>query len=188
MGARTWAIGQGTSDEDAGKRDWPALLAELWKARGDAARQQELIRNEGAVLLASRWAGSFYKPFTAPGYTLYYSQYKDVLPGGPTGAHPQHGAARRVELPDARGSSHGPALPAHGIQQRKLQLDGAHGRRILVARTWRPGEAAVFRFVPGQPGARVICGGPGGVEFERCTGGTRSRRRWCCTNRRATPR
>ena len=63
-----------------GKRDWPALLAELSKARGDTARQQELIRNEGAVLLASRWAGSFYKPFTAPGYTLYYSQYKDVLP------------------------------------------------------------------------------------------------------------
>ena len=32
------------------------------------------------MLLASRWAGSFYKPFTVPGYTLYYSQYKDVLP------------------------------------------------------------------------------------------------------------
>jgi hypothetical protein len=80
VGARTWEIGPGTSDEDAGKRDWPALLAQLWLARGDLARQQELIRNEGAVLLASRWAGSFYKPFTAPGYTLYYSQYKDVLP------------------------------------------------------------------------------------------------------------
>ncbi|MCX6626688.1 MAG: hypothetical protein NTW28_03540 [Candidatus Solibacter sp.] len=81
VGARTWAIGPGTSDEDAGKRDWPALLAELWKARGEPARQQELIRNQGAVLLASRWAGTFYKPFTAPGYTLYYSQYKDALPG-----------------------------------------------------------------------------------------------------------
>jgi hypothetical protein len=81
VGARTWAMGNGTSDEDAGQRDWPALLAELWKARGTAGRQQELIRNEGAVLLGSRWAGSFYKPFTAPGYTLYYSQYKDVLPG-----------------------------------------------------------------------------------------------------------
>ena len=54
VGARTWQIGQGASDEDAGKRDWPALLAELWKARGNATRQQELIRNEGAVLLASR--------------------------------------------------------------------------------------------------------------------------------------
>ena len=80
VGERTWTIGPGTSEEDAGQRDWPALLAELWKARGDAARQQELILNEGAVLLASRWAGSFYKPFTAPGYTLYYNQYKDVLP------------------------------------------------------------------------------------------------------------
>src|SRR6516164_4758969 len=67
--ARTWTIGPGTWDEDAGREDWPALLAELWKSRGNAARQQELIRNEGAVLLASRWAGSLYKPFTAPGYT-----------------------------------------------------------------------------------------------------------------------
>src|SRR5260370_25810534 len=81
VGATTWEIGQGISDLDAGKRDWPALLAELWKARGNAARQRELIRNEGAVLLTSRWAGSFYKPFTAPGDTLYYSHYKNVLPG-----------------------------------------------------------------------------------------------------------
>jgi hypothetical protein len=80
VAARTWEIGQGASDEDAGKHDWPALLAELWKARGDAARQQELIRNEGAVLLASRWSGNFYRPSTVPGYTLYYSQYRDVLP------------------------------------------------------------------------------------------------------------
>ncbi len=116
VAARTWGIGQGASDEDAGKRDWPALLAELWKARGDAARQQELIRNEGAVLLASRWSGSFYRPSTVPGYTLYYSQYKDVLPRGPTGAHPQHDVGRRVELSDARGPPHGPGLPAHGIQ------------------------------------------------------------------------
>ena len=38
VGATTWEIGQGILDLDAGKRDWPALLAELWKARGDAAR------------------------------------------------------------------------------------------------------------------------------------------------------
>ena len=112
----------------------------MWKARGDAARQQELIRNEGAVLLASRWSGSFYKPFTVPGYTLYYSQYKDVLPGGPAGAHPQHDDARRVELPDARGSSHGPGVPAHGIQQRKLQLDGAHGRACSGRTNWGTAE------------------------------------------------
>src|SRR5260370_279536 len=80
VGARTWGMGPGTSDGAAGKGDWPALLGELGKARGDAARKQELIRTQGAVLRASRWAGSFYKPFTAPGYTLYYSQYKDVLP------------------------------------------------------------------------------------------------------------
>ena len=78
--ARTWDVGPGTSDQDAGKRDWPALLAEMWKVRGDRPKLDKLIRNEGQTLLSSRWAGSFYKPFTEPGYTLYYSQYKDLLP------------------------------------------------------------------------------------------------------------
>ena len=77
---RTWSVGEGTSDQDAGKRDWPALLAEMWKARGDRVRLNEWIRHQGQILLSSRWAGSFYKPFTEPGYTLYYSQYKDLLP------------------------------------------------------------------------------------------------------------
>ena len=115
-GARTWTIGPGTSDEDAGQRDWPALLAELWKARGDAARQQELIRNEGAVLLASRWAGSFYKPFTAPGYTLYYSQYKDVLPADQL--ERIRNMVRRDGWSYLMRVDHrmDPALPAHGIQ------------------------------------------------------------------------
>ena len=80
VGARTWPIGAGASDADAGKRDWPALLAEMWKARGNRAKLDALIRNEGATLLASQWAGSFYRPFSAPGYTLYYSQYRDLLP------------------------------------------------------------------------------------------------------------
>ena len=80
-------------------------------------------------------------------------------------------SARRVELPDARGPSHGP---------------GSTGARNSIAKTstgWRAwpgvfwshelgdrGEAAVFRFVPGQPGARALRGGARGVEFERVLG------------------
>ncbi len=78
--ARAWPMGPGISDQDAGKRDWPALLAEMWKARGDRAKLESLIRNQGQTLVSSRWAGSFYKPFSEPGLTLYYSQYKDILP------------------------------------------------------------------------------------------------------------
>ncbi len=52
----------------------------MWKARADRARLDSLIRREGQTLLSSRWAGSFYKPFSEPGYTLYYSQYKEILP------------------------------------------------------------------------------------------------------------
>ncbi len=80
IGTRNWPVGNGTSDADAGKRDWPALLAELWKVRHDPTQRDRLIHEDGARLLASRCAGSFYKPFTAPGYTLYYREYAPFLP------------------------------------------------------------------------------------------------------------
>lgn len=78
--AKTWPVGNGLSDPDAGKRDWPGLLAEMWKVRDDPTALQRLIDGHGDRLLASKWAGSFYKPFSVPGLTLYYSQYKDRLP------------------------------------------------------------------------------------------------------------
>jgi hypothetical protein len=53
VGARTWEIGQGHRMRM--RANWTsALLAELWKARSET--RQELTRNEGAVLLASRWS------------------------------------------------------------------------------------------------------------------------------------
>ena len=185
--ARTWTIGPGTSDEDAGKEDWPALLAELWKARGDAARQQELIRNEGAVLLASRWAGSFYKPFTAPGYTLYYSQYKDVLPADQVERirrmvrhdgwnyltrvdHRMDPLYRRTEFNSE--NFNWMARMAGVFWSHESTIGRIGNTSIRTSTTWSA------RCTP-----RVRWSGT-----RACTGGTRSRRRWCCTNRRTTPK
>ncbi len=76
-----WSIGSGNADTDEGKRTWPPLLAEMWKDRGTASAVQAWIDGKGNELLFSQWAGQFYKPFSCPGYTMYYLHYKDQLPG-----------------------------------------------------------------------------------------------------------
>ena len=73
-------IKDANNDPDAGKRVWPPFLAALYKARDSAAIISRLINTTGAALIQSKWAGSFYKPFTLPGFTMYYFQYKDRLP------------------------------------------------------------------------------------------------------------
>ncbi|MBC8032843.1 MAG: hypothetical protein H7Y03_01765 [Chitinophagaceae bacterium] len=73
-------FGDANSDPDAGKRAWPLFLPELYKARHDSARVNQLIATTGEALFQSKWAGSFFKPFTLPGYTMYYFQYKHLLP------------------------------------------------------------------------------------------------------------
>lgn len=69
-----------SSDTDDGKRYWPTLLDDLKRAEGDATALQNLIEGRGADGINSTWAGSFYKPFSCPGYIMYYLKYKDVLP------------------------------------------------------------------------------------------------------------
>lgn len=68
------------NDPDAGKRQWPMLLAHMYKVRDHGDSIAYLINTTGSDLMRSKWAGSFYKPFTLPGYTQYYFQYKDLLP------------------------------------------------------------------------------------------------------------
>lgn len=81
VNARAWPIGSGgNGDPDDGKREWPSLLAEMWKVRDNPAQVQSFLQNQGRTLLFSRWAGSFFKPFSDPGYTLYYLRYKERLP------------------------------------------------------------------------------------------------------------
>jgi len=79
VNAQTWGIGSGNADTDDGKREWPKLLAEMYKVRNDATELQELIDGKGESLQDSRWAGKFFKPFSCPGYTMYYFTYKDKL-------------------------------------------------------------------------------------------------------------
>lgn len=73
-------LADANSDSDAGKRVWPPFLAELYKAKDEPRKVNQLIQSTGENLLQSKWAGSFYKPFSMPGYSMYYFQYKDRLP------------------------------------------------------------------------------------------------------------
>lgn len=73
-------IGKGNSDPDAGKRDWPKLLTEMYKVRNDTAALMNYINNQGRTLVFSQWAGNFCKPFTMPGLSMYYFTYKELLP------------------------------------------------------------------------------------------------------------
>ncbi len=78
--SQNFEFGEGTSDADAGKRDWPPLLAEMYKVKEDTAKLMGYIKNQGKKLVFSKWAGNFCKPFTMPGLSMYYFTYKDLLP------------------------------------------------------------------------------------------------------------
>lgn len=86
MNANTWPVSAGDGDGDTGKRDWPALLAEMWKLKSEPANLQNLqnlqnlIDTTGRRLVFSSGAGRFYKPFSNPGYTLYFCAYQDQIP------------------------------------------------------------------------------------------------------------
>lgn len=72
-------------DTDYGKRGWPIFLANLYRMqinKEDPGQQQAYLKDGGGFLINNRWAGSFYKPFTCPGFSKYYFQYKDRMPSG----------------------------------------------------------------------------------------------------------
>ncbi len=80
LSSQSFTFGEGTSDADAGKRDWPPLLAEMYKVKADTNRLMDFINNQGRTLVFSPWAGNFCKPFTMPGLSMYYFTYKELLP------------------------------------------------------------------------------------------------------------
>ncbi|MBD3319548.1 MAG: hypothetical protein GF350_00460 [Chitinivibrionales bacterium] len=77
--ADTWSYGSGAGDTDVGKRDWPAFLAELYEVRNNSSAAQSMIDGDGLTLLRSESAGSFYKAFSCPGFSMFYFTYKDKL-------------------------------------------------------------------------------------------------------------
>lgn len=79
LDAQTWKYGSGAGDTDVGKRDWPAFLAELYKVKNNSSAAQSLIDGDGLRLLQSESAGSFYKAFSCPGFSLFYFAWQDRL-------------------------------------------------------------------------------------------------------------
>lgn len=80
INAQSWPIGSGAGDTDQGKRDWPALLAQMWKVQGNTTALNNYITSNGATLINSSQAGRFYKAFSVPGLVKYYLEYKSMLP------------------------------------------------------------------------------------------------------------
>src|SRR6056297_410956 len=66
-----------SSDTDDGKRYWSPLLADMKNAEGNSSTLQSLIDGRGHDGIFSSYAGSFYKPFSCPGYCMYYFKYKN---------------------------------------------------------------------------------------------------------------
>ncbi len=79
INAKTWPLG-GLGDPDSGKRAWPAILAELYKVRNNPAAMDAIIAKDGKSAMLSDTAGSWNKPFSCPGFALYYFKMKDRLP------------------------------------------------------------------------------------------------------------
>jgi hypothetical protein len=77
IASKGWRIDNGNRDGDVGKWTWSPLLANM---AAEPEGIPSLINGKGAELINSRYAGSFFKPFSAPGYSMYYFQFKDRLP------------------------------------------------------------------------------------------------------------
>jgi hypothetical protein len=79
INAKTWGLG-GLGDADSGKRAWPAILAELYKVRNDPKAMDAIIAGNGRAAMLSGTAGTWHKPFSCPGFSMYYFKMKNRLP------------------------------------------------------------------------------------------------------------
>jgi len=72
--------GSGSSGVDVGKNLWPSLFSQMYKKRNNPVTLDSLINTCGNSLINSQWAGSMCGPFSGPGISNYYFQFKDRLP------------------------------------------------------------------------------------------------------------
>jgi len=79
VNAKTYTVANCNSP-DCGKSSWTQLLCEMWKVRNNPTSLNTWITGKGKTLINSEWAGNFCGPFSAPGLTMYFFQYKNVLP------------------------------------------------------------------------------------------------------------
>lgn len=75
-----WRMDNPNRDADVGKWTWSPLLAEIWRVRDDKAAVQGWIEDRGAAFMRSRWAGTYHKPFSAPGHVMYCLTLRNQLP------------------------------------------------------------------------------------------------------------
>jgi hypothetical protein len=78
--AKGWRTDNGNRDPDVGKWTWSPFLANVYANRNNPERMQAQIQSTGASFINSRFAGSFEKPFSCPGYSMYYFQFYSMLP------------------------------------------------------------------------------------------------------------
>ena len=80
--ADTWTSRSSRGDEDNGKRYWPLLLGEMYLKRNNQADVDALVLDGsrgGHSGIYGTYEGSFYKPFSCPGYAFYYFTYYDRI-------------------------------------------------------------------------------------------------------------
>ncbi len=77
-----WTGRSNRGDTDNGKRYWPLLMGEMYVKRGNPAAVDSLIMDDsrgGHSGIYGTYEGSFYKPFSCPGYAFYYFSYYDRI-------------------------------------------------------------------------------------------------------------
>jgi len=70
----------GSAGVDNGKGSWPILLSQMYKNMANPSALNGWINGCGNNLVNSQWAGTMCGPFSGPGLSMYYFQFKDVLP------------------------------------------------------------------------------------------------------------
>ena len=79
VNAKTYNPG-GFSSPDDGKSRWTQLLCEMYKDLGNSTDLNTWMTTKGASYVNDQFGGSFCGPFSAPGLTHYFFQFKNVLP------------------------------------------------------------------------------------------------------------
>ena len=77
---RSYRLDNPNRDGDVGKWTWSPMLAMMWLDRRDAGKTEKWITETGDKFIKSRYAGTYFKPFSCPGHAFYYFKYKDRLP------------------------------------------------------------------------------------------------------------
>ena len=80
--AEGWTSRSNRGDTDNGKRYWPLLMGEMYLCRDNQTCIDGLVANTsrgGYSGIYGTYEGSFYKPFSCPGYAFYYFTYFDRI-------------------------------------------------------------------------------------------------------------